>query len=511
MAAPTNTYVAWATGNDYKGPSFTDGAYTSATKTLTKAGAFAATKVGHWLYLESNDGGSIVAGYYKVADVSGAPNSVVLATDAGAGVDDDAAKCTQHDGTTTKPWRSVQGALDLITRDATNGDQINVKAGSAQVLSAALALTTYGTPAEGAPLILCGCNASWVADGTLAEIDCGGFALMASNAGYVALKFLQCHTPGTNAFVNWNSGNPGLIYRCEFHKGASTISGVNQAALQVSGAVRVVGCNIHDWDGASARGVYSGIVYGCTFVNCTNGVVMMAGNIALQNHFADSAQAILIFADYTSAIGNTIYSSTARTTAAIIGNSSAYAWSTILNNLIVGYSGAGGDAIDHPGDVALIGHNAYYNNTNNRTIGGDIVCDLGGEVVLAADPFVDAANGDFSLTAAAKAALRGVGWPASYLGAHANTDGHVTIGAIQYGEDETAAAVYPAAGDVEDGVTYGPTGADYTGTVTLPAAEDVETGVQYGAGGTEFTGTLAGGGGGGPVVGSRIVRGLGAV
>jgi hypothetical protein len=106
MAAPTNTYCDYGAGTDYKGPTFKDGAYTSATKTLVKGSAFAATKVNHWLYLESNHGGSIVAGYYKVATVTDA-NTVVLATDAGASVDDDAAKCTQHDGTTTLPWRSV--------------------------------------------------------------------------------------------------------------------------------------------------------------------------------------------------------------------------------------------------------------------------------------------------------------------------------------------------------------------------------------------------------------------
>ena len=56
--------------------------------------------------------------------------------------------------------------------------------------------------------------------------------------------------------------------------------------------------------------------------------------------------------------------------------------------------------------------------------------------------------------------------------------------------------VFPAVGDVDQGVTFGPTGADYTGTLEQPAAADVGLGVQYGAGGTEFTGELVGGGGG---------------
>jgi hypothetical protein len=52
-------------------------------------------------------------------------------------------------------------------------------------------------------------------------------------------------------------------------------------------------------------------------------------------------------------------------------------------------------------------------------------------VALAADPFTDAANGDFSLTAAAKTALAAKGFPLAYLGAHANTVPNLNIGPIQ--------------------------------------------------------------------------------
>lgn len=57
-------------------------------------------------------------------------------------------------------------------------------------------------------------------------------------------------------------------------------------------------------------------------------------------------------------------------------------------------------------------------------------------------------------------------------------------------------AVFPLAGDVDLGVTYGPSGADYTGTLVQPDPANVLVGVQYGADGTENTGTATGGGGG---------------
>jgi hypothetical protein len=87
----------------------------------------------------------------------------------------------------------------------------------------------------------------------------------------------------------------------------------------------------------------------------------------------------------------------------------------------------------------MVGYNAFYNNTANYSIGKSIIVDLrANDVALAADPFTDAASGDCSLTAAAQTALRSAGWPASYLGAHANTDPHITIGALQYGPTPAA-------------------------------------------------------------------------
>lgn len=68
--------------------------------------------------------------------------------------------------------------------------------------------------------------------------------------------------------------------------------------------------------------------------------------------------------------------------------------------------------------------------------------------------------------------------------------------AMTFTVDSGGGAVFPGVGDVDQGITYGPTGADYTGTLEQPAESNVLTGVSYGAGGTEFTGTASGGGGG---------------
>lgn len=59
-------------------------------------------------------------------------------------------------GTIGDPFGDLQYALDTVTRDGTNGDRFNVKAGTAEVLTAALSLATYGTPTEAAPLVIQG-------------------------------------------------------------------------------------------------------------------------------------------------------------------------------------------------------------------------------------------------------------------------------------------------------------------------------------------------------------------
>jgi len=56
------------------------------------------------------------------------------------------------DGSIGTPWKTTQYALDHIVRNSTNGDQVNIKAGAADVLAASLSLATYGAPTYDAPL-----------------------------------------------------------------------------------------------------------------------------------------------------------------------------------------------------------------------------------------------------------------------------------------------------------------------------------------------------------------------
>lgn len=452
--AITNDYCDYGAGNDYIGASFTDGSFANATLTLTKAGAFTATKVNHWLYLTDNGSGEVTTGYYRVTSVAGAPDAVVLHADIRSGANDPTdVKCTQHDGTTSKPWRSLQGAFDLLTRNTTDGNKVNLKAGTAQVNAAALDLATLiagGALSDSAPLIIRGYTSS-ANDGGMAEIDCGGATMFAATTyDYVMLADLDIHNGGNNNLVRLDTY--ACLFRCKLHKGAS--SPADKSLFYANASSKVIGCNCYDPGTGGAYGInlaQAGFAIG-NYVNMGTaatgtGITGGTGTFIVAFNLIElgaTGQAGISGGSFTSVLLlNAIHNSTAGTGIGITTGSGMS--SVILDNILVGFSGAGGDGISGT-NLGLVGYNAFYNCTNNNTITDQLFFDLtAGDVALAADPFTDAANGDFSLTAAGKTALRGLGWPGAYLGAHANTDGHVTIGAIQYGEAEAAGR--PAFGD----------------------------------------------------------------
>jgi hypothetical protein len=490
--AITQDYVAYATGNDYKGATFTDGAYTSATKTLVKNAAFAASKVNHWLYLESNDGGSIVAGYYKIATWTDA-STVILATDAGAGVDDDAAKCTQAAGTALLPWRSLQGAFDLCTRGASDGNQVNLKAGTAQVNAVALDLTVFvvgGALSYAAPLVIRGYTAA-ANDGGIGEIDCGGATMFtATSYNYIALIDLEIHTFGDSNGVVCN----GCMYNCEVHKGASSPSGKSLVKT-----VPTWGCYIHGTGAGNAIGLDTTVLAVGNYVVLDSG----AGNDIGISGTAYCLDNIVVCKTTTSKgisggsqnKGNICYNTAAGTNNGLAPSNSS--GSLCMNNIVVGFSGAGGEGIQIA-NIGAVGYNAFYNNTGQYTVIDQKFLDLTAhDVTLAADPFTDAANGDFSLTAAGKAALRSLGFPLLYYGAHANTDPHITIGPMQYGPapdltviTEAGGGTYheAAAAEVIDTVNFGAASA-LVGTVHLPLVAEVIDTATFGVA-SALTGTI---------------------
>ena len=444
--AITHTYVDFATGNDYKGASFTDGAFTVADMTLTKAGAFAASKVNHWLYLRDNGSGRVTTGYYRIASVTSA-DAVVLATSPKSGATDPTdVVCVQHDGTTAKPWRSVQGALDLKTRDATNGDQVNIQSDTPQLLAETLSLVTYGTPTLAAPLVIRGYTTVANDGGRGAIRATGAWSVLdayAVSKGYINVINIDLSSTTSGDYWLVRLWTDSQAVRCSLN-GVATGGGNITKGLTVMSGSKTLGNSIVGFTGEGLYTVqagqaimgnyiamaYSGAGQYGIHLYTTSTDALVVGNIVSVNALSGTGIAI---AAGVLVLGNALHN---RVAGGAIGIYLA-ARCSVLNNIISGWSAAGGKAIYLASGYAnQVGYNAFYNNTANYAISGVLDDLTGHDVTLVASPFVDAANGDFSLTATAKAALRGVGWPTSYLGAHTNTDGHITIGPIQYGEAE---------------------------------------------------------------------------
>jgi len=433
--AISETYCDPATGNDYKGATFTDGAFTEADMTLTKAGAFTASKANHWLYLTDNGSNEITDGYYRIASVTSA-NAVVLATSPKSGANDPTdVKCTQHDGTTSLPWHSVQGALDLITRDATNGDRVNVKAGTADVLSAALSLTTYGTPTYAVPLVIQGYTSA-AGDGGMGEINNGGANVSVYNSATVPVSWIDMKLGNTGTASPLTTGPGSMIGRCEIHTSSSYPRIYTDLALSSA----LINCYLHDLTGGRLvimgnGNTLGGVIYGCYF----SGAPTVSG-IYVNGYNASIVNNIIVLNTDTSILAidmqrrgglianNTIYCSSANTQTAL----SITGLTNVFNNIVQGYSGAGGTAFLAAGDVIFSGGNAYYNNTTPESVTAKFHFALAANDTLGASPFVNAATGDFDINGAVSGVTEDA-YPQTWPGLSSSTAPKPDKGASQAG------------------------------------------------------------------------------
>jgi|DEB0MinimDraft_6_1074348.scaffolds.fasta_scaffold07097_3 hypothetical protein len=151
-------------------------------------------------------------------------------------------------GTIGDPYGDLQYALDNITRDITDGDRINIKAGTEEVFTAAIDYSTYGTPAIAAPLIYQGYSSA-AGDGGIAEIDLGANNMGQSAVSLADLKvrnvgsggFSISNATATNVWFSDSTGNgivltEGSLYGCV----ASDMTGAQ--AVFATGNSHMIGC-----------------------------------------------------------------------------------------------------------------------------------------------------------------------------------------------------------------------------------------------------------------------------
>ena len=300
-------------------------------------------------------------------------------------------------GTLASPWgRSsgsvIQYALDNITRDATNGDRINVKSGAYDTLSANMSFSLYGNGTGAAPLIIQGYSSS-PGDGGVGQID-------GTASGYdTGEQFQDClHLVDMEVRDSTVYGDDGCVaYNCYVHM---TSSG---AGIGFDNNSMIIGCRVE----ATGRGleVLSGTVFGNYVqtssnyaIQCGVGTACIYGNIATVT--GTSTGGIYIDRANCYVYGNTIFSQDASTSAGIFYGSSTLSPHSIANNVIEGFSGTGGRGIDYgTGDPPLTSslNNSVYNCSTPFTtpLSGEFYIDAGNET-LVSSPFAKSGSPSYA-------------------------------------------------------------------------------------------------------------------
>lgn len=288
------------------------------------------------------------------------------------------------DGTVGTPWGRASGsvvqyALDTgITRDATHGDQINVKAGTDDTLGAAISTATYGAATEAAPLIIRGYTTA-ANDGGIGGISGAATYAIISTSEDVSFIDMHLHNCAANTIVAWTAEANGMLLNCELDT-TTTI------AADLGASVYVKNCNIHtfgtfgiDISGSGCRVVdnyisdaaaTAGINVDSTYAEVRNNIITIAG--ATDGITLDAC-------DAANVVGNSILS--AAGTGKGIERITNRFGATVINNLVEGFSGAGGTGIDlgsHTENVRIYAGNVVSDCTTKYSVGSaDFIADEG--------------------------------------------------------------------------------------------------------------------------------------
>ena len=287
-------------------------------------------------------------------------------------------------GTIGDPYGDLQYAFDQITRDAANGDQINVKSGTDEVLSSTLDLLSYGSPDNSAPLILRGYTSA-ANDGGIGGIDGNGNLITGSGTSNVFFKDMHLHTGSATGILR---GNTLVFESCEIDNSAGY-------GVLVEGAYgRILGCYIHNCGSYGVDVEGEGItILGSYFAN---GVNTFSSAIYANHYDAQVERNILTLGGGSNGIQigsrrnvlklNSILSASG--TGKGITSDGDHKELIVLSNLVEGFSGVGGIGIElSSGDVWFYGHNAVYNNATNYSVSADVFDNLGDNETLSASPF----------------------------------------------------------------------------------------------------------------------------
>jgi len=307
---------------------------------------------------------------------------------------------TTGDGTSGNPWQTTDHALTSgITRDVTNGDQVNIRDTSIDSsLSSMDIASTYGNPTTGAPLILRG-YATSANDGGTGTLSGNGGRIFNTSADFVSLIDLRCTDGGSGEIIKVD--NSWSLMRCQFDNTTGN-------AVDIDDDARIVNCYFKDIGGDAIYPAQRTFIRACTFENDGGGkefvnavsAASTLGWVVIEECIFKLSGASVGVTHSAGAgsleVRNCSFYSSAGTGSGITGGSSQRVV-VCVNNLVEGFSGPGGYGIRlRSWDAVTYGHNACYDNTTDYDISADQIFDLGDNETLTVTPYTNASGNDFS-------------------------------------------------------------------------------------------------------------------
>jgi hypothetical protein len=309
-------------------------------------------------------------------------------------------------GAISDPFGDLEYAIVQTTFDTTNGTRVNIKAGTEEVLAATLKTSLADTSVSAAwitstaaRLVFRGYTAA-AGDGGIGSISGGGSVTILTDAAgrnYTSFIDLKLHNTGAYASIAMN--DYCNLIRCEIH---------NTQGCYLGDYSRIMGCHIYDTGAPAARVEDYGLI-AFNVIDTVTGThtasraieLYGAGNTVYRNIIkVDGGTAGILCNRSSYFLNNSIYS--AGGTGSGFSNVGANSGGlVVMSNIVEGFSGSGGVGFNFGTSgtsLAVYSGNSAYNNDTNYVAPALFTefDDFGDNEALAASPFTDPANMDFS-------------------------------------------------------------------------------------------------------------------
>ena len=307
-------------------------------------------------------------------------------------------------GTVGDPYGDLEYAIEQSTFDTTNGTRVNVKAGTDEVLAAALntalsdvSVSIAWAPAAGVPLIIQGYTTA-AGDGGVGGISGGGTVGIITGGTYNNVWFIDMHLHNTGSAAVLDLNDDCGVVRCE-------INNTTGLGITTDAWAYIAENYIHNV-GAGAVLVWSGYVAFNYFENSgandmTYGVTSLAVDYLVvdRNIFKLDGSSDGINVQQKMIVTNNSVWSNAGTGQGINFVDSGNYGVDVRNNIVEGFSGTGGigfDLDDATSELIMFANNAAYNNATNYNLPVNVKTPAANNETLTASAFTSASTGDFS-------------------------------------------------------------------------------------------------------------------